>query len=90
MWRRGDGEGVECDERAKDSSFCSIEKDLKGEIHKSSFAAILVFDPLKPIGQNIPLTNSRQNPETSTKLKDFCKLFLLTFELLRQNADQWY
>ena len=61
-----------------------------GEIHKRSFPAILILNPPKPIGKNIPLTNSRQNPETSTKLKDFCKLFLLTFELLRQNADQWY
>ena len=64
--------------------------DPIGEIHKSSFPAILILDPIRPIGLNIPLTNSRQIPETSTKLKDFCKLFLLTFELLRQNADQWY
>ena len=68
----------------------SIEMDPIGEIHKSSFPAILILDPIRPIGLNIPLTNSRQIPETSTKLKDFCKLFLLTFELLRQNADQWY
>ena len=44
------------------------KKDLKGEIHKSSFPAILFLDPPKPIGQNIPLTNSRQIPVSSTFL----------------------
>ena len=32
-----DGEGVECDERGKDSSLCSIQKDPKGEIAKAAF-----------------------------------------------------